>query len=329
MQEQATRSQEFLYVSRPEPDDVASEESRLGLRHISSAARETLQYIQDKKEGKLRVLLTPWKSLNAMCSGGLEWNCFYVLAGISGAGKSSAANSLETGLFDLNPAEDFDVLSLNYEMLSFKQVGRKISSKLSRTVSDLYSGSHSLSEEDFVKAKRAAAEVSRYRIWYSEMPQTVPEIVSLVRNFRASREPETGLVVIMDHSRLLRKGNSFSEQESMDQLSKAFMTLKKEGKSSFILLSQLNREIEKADRLNKPSGHFPRRGDIFGCDSLYQCADYVFVLHRPELLGLLSYGVHKWQTEGVIYWHVLKNRDGEPGIVPMRNNLKFNSLEEL
>ena len=46
---------------------------------------------------------------------------------------------LETDIIDLNPNENVIVLSFNFEMLSSRQVGRKLSYKLKRTTSQLYS----------------------------------------------------------------------------------------------------------------------------------------------------------------------------------------------
>jgi uridine kinase len=48
--------------------------------------------------------------------GGIEPNVIISIAGISGSGKSSLANSLETDLIDLNPTEDIVVLSFNFEI---------------------------------------------------------------------------------------------------------------------------------------------------------------------------------------------------------------------
>jgi replicative DNA helicase len=68
------------------------------------------------------------------------------------------------------------------------------------------------------------------------------------------------------------------------------MELKKFGRTTIIQLSQLNRNIEEPARINNPNAHFPLRNDLFGSDSIYHASDYVFVLHRPEVLGIIEYG---------------------------------------
>ena len=41
-----------------------------------------------------------------MCCGGIEPGCVYTIAGISGTGKSSFVNTLETDLIELNPNKE-------------------------------------------------------------------------------------------------------------------------------------------------------------------------------------------------------------------------------
>ena len=91
----------------------------------------------------------------------------------------------------------------------------------------------------------------------------------------------------------------------------------------------MNREIEDKDRINNPNLHYPMRRDIFGSDSIFQTSDYVIVLHRPEIIGIVDYGPNKQPVENRIYMHFLKNREGEPKIFKFENNLKYNRIDEI
>jgi replicative DNA helicase len=93
-----------------------NEYSTLEYRHIGDAAKEIVTYIDDRRKGKVRSLRTRWPKFNRRCMGGIEPNTIYTIAGVSGSGKSSFVNSLETDLFDLNKTTDFVVLSFNWEM---------------------------------------------------------------------------------------------------------------------------------------------------------------------------------------------------------------------
>ena len=101
----------------------------LPFRKIEEPSKEIIKYITDRRDGIVRSLKTRWPKFNVQCMGGIEPNAIYTVAGISGSGKSSFANSLETDLFDRNPEINFVVLSFNFEMLSSRQVGRKLSYK--------------------------------------------------------------------------------------------------------------------------------------------------------------------------------------------------------
>ena len=85
--------------------------------------------------------------------GGIEPNAIYTFSGISGSGKSSLVNTLETDLIDLNPNRELVVLSFNFEMLASRQVGRKLSYKLKETTSTLYSAVTSIDDKRLKKLK--------------------------------------------------------------------------------------------------------------------------------------------------------------------------------
>jgi len=149
------------------------------IKHISKATNEILEYIDKKRKGEIKELRTRWSKINKNMP--IEWHCLYTIAGISGSGKSSFANELETSLFDFNRDEDFAVLSFNYEMLSSRQVGRKLSFKTNKTVSELYSkDSNYLSDEDFEAVKTHASRIQNYEIYYKESPCTVDEMHSII-----------------------------------------------------------------------------------------------------------------------------------------------------
>jgi len=107
------------------------------------------------------------------------------------------------------------------------------------------------------------------------------------------------------------------------------MERKKYGRITIIQLSQMNREIEDKDRINNPNLHYPMRRDLFGSDSIFQTSDYVIILHRPEIIGILEYGPKKLPVKNMIYMHFLKNREGEPKILSFENNLKYNRIDEI
>ena len=308
---------------------------QLEIKHISDATNEILNYINNRRRGLIKSLRTRWPKFNRQCMGGIEPNAIYSVCGISGSGKSSFANSLETDLFELNTNEDFVVLNFNFEMMASKQVGRKLSYKLNKTTSELYSSSniddtYRVTDIDFDEVIKQADKIKRYPIYYVDCPGTVEEIRNTIISFQQLEDMKfKWLIVILDHTLLTKGRNGESEREIISSLQRMFMERKKYGKISIIQLSQLNREIEDKDRVNNPSMHYPMRRDIFGSDSLFQVSDYVIVLHRPEIIGIEEYGPKKLPVKNIIYMHFLKNREGEPKILSFENNLKYNRIDEV
>jgi len=93
-----------------------------------------------------------------------------------------------------------------------------------------------------------------------------------------------------------------------------------------IFLLQLNDNIEDPLRIRDPHQHYPKKGDIFGSKAVYQTGDVVIVLHAPESLGIVEYGVNKYKTTGLLAVHFLKWRFGSPGITRLKRNLETGNI---
>jgi replicative DNA helicase len=190
--------------------------------------------------------------------------------------------------------------------LSSRQVGRKLSYRLEKTTAELYSSSHILTEDDYSKISNTAYELSKYPIYYVDIPGTVQEVKNTILTFAGTPEAKgKWIITILDHTLLTKGKNAESERSILADLQRMFMEIKKYGRNTIIQLSQMNREIESSERISNSSLHFPMRKDVFGGDSLFQASDYVIVLHRPELVGLEEYGPKGWPVKDLIYMHFL------------------------
>lgn len=303
--------------------------SSLPYKHIHKASTKIVEYIDKRRKGGFKSLATPWRKFNEVCMGGIEWNTITTIAGMSGSGKTAVQGQLETGLKDLNPNENFSVLSFGFEMLSSKLVGRKISNKTKLTTQELYSGKSGfiLNDAQFAQVEKAASTLSAYDIYYVDIPGTVDQIERTILNFAAEDFNQyNGIVVFLDHTLLVRKMGNASDKDLLYNLMGVFNKLKKMLKISFVLVSQMNRNIESSERIQNSNLHFPTKQDIFGADACYMYSDIVLVTHRPEILGIRSYGPKNWPTKDLLFWHYLKIREGEPCIATMKNNLKHNEV---
>lgn len=299
----------------------------LTFRHISSAAIEAVEYIKKRKNHEIESLKTRWKKFNTQCMGGIEPNTIYTIVGISGSGKSSFVNTLENDLIDLNSDQDVIVLNFSFEMLSSRQVGRKISSKLRQTTAELYSANNSLTDELLENVEETTQQIKLYPIYYVDTPGTVDNIASTIDYFYENKAKGKRFVIILDHT-LLVEGQASALQVISD-LQKLFIKVKKYPNTTIIQLSQMNRNIEAPDRINNPSMHYPMRSDISSADTIFHASDYVICIHRPELLNIQQYGPNRLLVKNKVYLHILKNRDaGECSILEFDNDLKYNNLIE-
>lgn len=301
----------------------------LSFRHISTATNEAVEYIRKRKNHEIQSLRTRWNKFNKSCMGGIEPNTIYTIVGISGSGKSSFVNTLETDLIDLNSNQDVIVLNFSFEMLSSRQVGRKISSKLRQTTAELYSANNELTDDLLDRVEQTSQQIKSYPIYYVDTPGTVEDIASTINYFYETKAKDKKFVIILDHTLLVEDQNRESALQVISELQKLFIKVKKLPNTTIIQLSQMNRNIENPERINNPSMHYPMRSDISSADTIFHASDYVICIHRPELLNIQQYGPNRLLVRNKVYLHILKNRDaGECTILEFDNDLKYNNLIE-
>ena len=302
----------------------------LNIRPMSVVAQEAINYIAGRRDHSIVSLKTRWKKLNKQCMGGIEPNTIYTFAGVSGTGKSSMANLIQTDIIDENPNEDIIVLTFSLEMVGFRQVGRTLSNKLTMTTSQLYSSEKDLDDSTFDEVVKVSNELKKYPIYFVDTPGTSTQVEQTIMSFYKTyvEGKNKHFVIIYDHTLLTKQVGS--QLETIADLEKVFIQIKKLPLTSVIQIAQMNRNIESSERINNPSVHYPMRSDLSSSDAMFQASDYVLVLHRPEIYGIHEYGPNKLPTTNKVYMHILKNRDaGKPCILEFENDLMYNNLIEV
>lgn len=299
------------------------------VRPMSKVAQEAIDYIAGRRDNTIVSLKTRWNKFNKQCMGGIEPNTVMTIAGISGSGKSSVANSIQTDIIDLNPNEDIIILTFSLEMVGFRQVGRTLSSKLRKTTSTLYSSETSLDDNTFRKVINVSNQLKEYPIYFVDNPTTPMQVQEIIDGFynKYVKGTKKHFIIIYDHALLTKQIGSVID--TISELERVFIQVKKYPLTSIIQLTQMNRNIENSERINNPLAQYPMRSDLSSADAVFQGSDYVVVIHRPEILGIQQYGPNHLPTTNKVYMHILKNRDaGKPCILEFENDLMYNNLIE-
>jgi replicative DNA helicase len=318
---------------RPDTAILRAEDHRDHFIHISQAYKQTLEYIDNRRTGKIKSIKTPWDKLNDATMGGIEWNTINVIAARPAAGKTLMANLITRNAFELNPDQDFAVLDYQFEMLARVSALRELSKELSKNMKELNSvHAHSkMQDEDMDAAARYFSKNMDKPIYFVEKPLTVEGFIDSVRRFVSIHKKPT--LITLDHTMLMKKSASERDRlEVLYNLGDALTLLKKELPVAFLILSQLNRDIDSADRI-KPGtvGNYPLTSDVFGSDAILQHADNLIALTRPAKNNIPFYGPEKFliTDPNLVAFHLLKARNGDERMSWFRAEFKHMNFVEL
>lgn len=175
--------------------------------------------------------------------------------------------------------------------------------------------SQTVSDQDWQRIQRASPKIQESRLLFEDRALQSPmELRSLVRQL--VKQQGLGFLVI-DYLQLMSSGRRVeSRQVEVAEFSRQIKLLAKELEIPILALSQLNRQTEtRATRK-------PELSDLRESGSLEQDADVVIMLHRPEF-----YDPNDAPGEAIA--HVIKNRDGETGVVRLAFQGHFSRFANL
>lgn len=308
-------------------------------QHINHVVDETNQHLKDFRSGKVSPIRTSSKKEQDKIGGFLPGEQI-TLAGRTGTGKSARVLCWMKDFVDenINPitAKDTIILFDSWEMLPWRHMLRLYSGSLEMDVKTILDYKKQMQEDAFNRVLLTGDEFRGKNIYFSHLSQKVGNWADSKRRIR-DKFPDATIINIIDHTRLVTKGNETSEQELLHNLVTTGMKVKLELNMLNIFLSQMNRNIESGANGRENVGkHLPISSDIFGADSVFQASDAVVALHRPGFYGLREWeGIETGKTEDpesndhLMIECVLKQRDGWTGNLTLRHNLAHNKIEDL
>jgi hypothetical protein len=147
---------------------------------------------------------------------------------------------------------------------------------------------------------------------------TVDEMCATIHYYMDKNKKEDGtytnMLVTIDHSALFRVGKGQKDKfDMLGYLGEALTYMKKHYPIAFVVLSQLNRNIDAPERSRDGEyGNYVLDSDIYGSDALLQHADVVLGINKPSIRRIRQYGPEKFiiDDEDMLVFHFLKSRNG-------------------
>lgn len=279
--------------------------------------KESLDYLKGRKEGLITSIKTPWVKFNDATTDGIEWNTLTVVAGRPGSGKTLIKDQIIREAFVRNPGETFNVLEFQLEMLARMSAVREYSAILGKSYKYLCSADGILADEDLQRCYEYAKKKVNLPIDIVENSVTAEEFKAIIEEYMEEKKvlgKYTKTIITLDHSILLKKKNGQQRLDALADLGEVLTELKRKYPILFIILSQLNRNIDNPERNEDGKyGNYVLESDIFGGDALLQHADTVIGINRPAKQKIRFYGPDRFiiEDETVLVMHFLKCRNGD------------------
>jgi len=283
------------------------------------ALRKALLKMKARRSGELKSLKSSWPKFNDAFCDGLEWRTITVVGARPGTGKTLFMEQLISDIIQENQDHKFRVLKFQFEMLDETNGIRKLSLNTASDYNTLMSKGEPVDKDLYLRCVQyyeQTAETDVIDVVYD--PCTVDEMCATIHYYMEKHKDENGnyinALVTIDHSALLKVGKGQRDKfEVLYALGEALTYMKKHYPVAFLVLSQLNRNIDNPDRSKDGDyGNYVLDSDLFGADALLQHADVVLGINKPSIRKIRFYGPERFivNDEDLLAFHFLKSRNG-------------------
>jgi replicative DNA helicase len=284
------------------------------------ALRKALLKIKARRQGDVRSLKSGWPKFNDAFCDGLEWRTITIVGARPGTGKTLFMEQLISDIILHNPDQEFRVLKFQMEMVDETSGVRKLSLNTGSDYNTLMSKGGNLVDKDVYKKcveyYDKSSDYDFINVVYDAC--TVDEMCATIHYEMEKHKKEDGtytnMLVGIDHSALFRVGKGQKDKfEMLNSLGEALTMMKKKYPVAFVVLSQLNRNIDSPDRQRDGEyGNYVLDSDIYGSDALLQHADVVMGINKPSIRKIRQYGPERFiiNDEDILVFHFLKSRNG-------------------
>ena len=300
--------------------------------------QKALAKIKARRQGKLPSLVTAWPKFNDAFCDGLEWKTITVIGARPGTGKTLFMEQLISDIIVQNPEQDFRILKFQMEMVDETNGIRKLSLKTGVDYNTLMSKDGNLVDKEIwnkcVEYYNDTMGKDIVNVVYDQC--TISEFEATIA-YEQERYKKDGvypnMLVSVDHSALFAVDKYEKDKfDMLGHLGEALTRLKKKYPIAFVVLSQLNRNIEDPRRAEDGSyGNYILDSDIYGSDALLQHADLVVGINKPANRRIRQYGPEKYIIEDpeTLVFHFLKSRNGMTKISFFKLDRKVMRITEM
>ena len=250
---------------------ISEDRVESGTRSIKELVHKAINTIEEfhQRQGMLTGVSTGFADLDKLTSG-LHGGEMIVIAARPSMGKTSLAmNIVEAAVMD----QRLPVGVFSLEMTAESLVLRMLCSRARVNLRDIREGF--LAERDFPKLTGAAGKMAGAPLFIDDSPGL--SILQLRARARRMSQQHGIKLFVIDYLQLLHSTSRRAEnrQQEIADISNGIKALAKELDVPVIVLSQLNREIEKE------KNRTPRLSDLRESGAIEQDADLVGLLYKP------------------------------------------------
>ena len=299
--------------------EINTEQSTENLFHIHEAANNTFIEMHHKMEamihGKTMIkgIQTGIHDLDQKL-GDIEPGCLMVIAARPAMGKTTMLQVIASNvaIFQQKP-----VLIMSGEMPKEQIAMRLCCAAAPADISKVRNAPHTLPKEEFTAYTNAVTMLQNVPMQINDTSR--PSIANIRESMRKMKHQYGSIgAVFIDYLQIMKTSKSFAREDlKIAYFTGELKAMAKEFDCVIVLLSQLNRELEK--RPNKR----PVMSDLRESGAIEQDADQILFLYRDEVY----YKDSKYQ--GIAEAILGKNRHGEIGTSYMHSQLKYCQFSNL